>query len=243
MPTRVLLGMLTPSSNTVLEPVTTAMIAGLSEASAHFGRFKVTEIALTREALGQFDDREILGAAELLSHARVGVIGWSGTSASWRGFHTDEALCRRITEATGIPACTSVLALNELFERLGVRRFGLVTPYLDDVQAKIVANYAAAGYECVAERHLGLRDNFSFSEVDADTLRTMLREVAAARPEAIVILCTNLRGGPLVAALEAELGLPILDSVATVVWKSLRLVGADTRRVRGWGRLFEAADA
>lgn len=240
---RLLLGMLTPSSNTVLEPVTTAMIAGLPEASAHFGRFKVTEIALTEQALGQFDDREILAAAELLSHARVGVIGWSGTAASWRGFDTDKTLCQRITAATGIAACTSVLALNEIFARTGVRRFGLVTPYLDDVQAKLIANYAAAGYECVAERHLGLRDNFSFSQVDADTLRTMVRDVAAARPDAIVILCTNLRGGPLVAALEAELGIPILDSVATVVWKSLQLVGADPRRVQSWGRLFEAAGA
>ena len=239
MASRLLLGMLTPSSNTVLEPVTTAMIAGLPEASAHFGRFKVTEIALTEQALGQFDDREILGAAELLSHARVSVIGWSGTSASWRGFHTDEALCRRITEATGIPACTSVLALNEIFALTGVRRFGLVTPYLDDVQAKIVANYARAGYDCVAERHLGLRDNFSFSEVDADTLRRMVREVAQAQPDAIAILCTNLRGGPLVAELETETGIPIHDSIATVVWKSLRLAGADPRRVRGWGRLFE----
>ena len=239
MTSRLLLGMLTPSSNTVLEPVTTSMLAGLPEASAHFGRFKVTEIALTEQALGQFDDREILGAAELLSHAKVGVIGWSGTSASWRGFDTDEALCRRITEATGIPACTSVLALNEIFALTKVRRFGLVTPYLEDVQAKIVANYARAGYECVAERHLDLRDNFSFSEVDADTLRRMVREVAQAEPDAIAILCTNLRGGPLVAELEAETGIPVHDSIATVVWKSLRLAGADPRRVRGWGRLFD----
>lgn len=236
---RLLLGMLTPSSNTVLEPVTTAMLAGLPEASAHFGRFKVTEIALTQQALGQFDDREILAAAELLSHARVGVIGWSGTAASWRGFDTDETLCRRITERTGIAACTSVLALNEIFALTGVRRFALVTPYLDDVQARIVAHYAAAGYECVAERHLGLRDNFSFSEVDADDLRRMVREVAQARPDAIAILCTNLRGGPLVAELEAETGIPIHDSIATVVWKALQLAGADARRVHGWGRLFD----
>lgn len=236
---RLLLGMLTPSSNTVLEPVTTAMLAGLPEASAHFGRFKVTEIALTRQALGQFDDREILAAAELLAHARVGVIGWSGTAASWRGFDTDETLCRRITERTGIAACTSVLALNEIFAITGVRRFALVTPYLDDVQARIVAHYAAAGYECVAERHLGLRDNFSFSEVGADDLRRMVREVAQARPDAIAILCTNLRGGPLVAELEAETGIPIHDSIATVVWKALQLAGADARRVHGWGRLFD----
>lgn len=239
MTKRVRLGMLVPSSNTVLEPVTTAMIAGLPEASAHFARFKVTEIALSKQALGQFDDAEILRAAELLAHAKVDVIGWSGTSASWLGFDADERLCRRITEATGIPACTSVLALNALFARGGVRRFGLVTPYLDDVQARIAAHYAAAGFECASERHLGLRDNFSFAQVDEHTLRVMVREVAAARPDAIAILCTNLRGAPLVAALEAETGIPIYDSVATVAWQALRLAHVDTARVRGWGRCFE----
>ncbi len=57
------LGMLTPSSNTMLEPVTYAMLAGLPDVSAHFGRFKVTEIALSDQALGQFDDSQILRAA------------------------------------------------------------------------------------------------------------------------------------------------------------------------------------
>jgi len=235
---RVLLGMLTPSSNTILEPVTAAMLAGLPEASAHFGRFRVTEIALSQHALGQFDDGEILRAAELLAHARPHCIGWNGTSSGWLGFDADERLCQRITAATGIPACTSVLALNEIFRATGVRRFGLVAPYRDDVQAKIVANYARAGFECAAERHLGLQDNFSFSEVSADELRAMTRDVARAKPEAITIFCTNLRGAPLVEELERELGIPVYDSIATVVWKSLKLAGADTRRVRGWGRLF-----
>jgi len=239
MTSRILLGMLTPSSNTTLEPVTTAMIAGLPEASAHFGRFRVTEIALSDKALGQFDDSEILRAAELLAHAKVDTIGWNGTSSGWLGFDADERLCRRITEATGIPACTSVLALNEIFTLTGVKRFGLVTPYLDDVQAAIVRNYARSGFECVSERHLRLRDNFSFSEVSADEIRAMVRDAAKARPDAITIFCTNLRGAPLVEELEAETGIPIYDSIATVVWKALRLVGADTRRIKGWGRLFQ----
>jgi maleate isomerase len=239
MSRRALLGMLTPSSNTVLEPVTSAMLAGVPEASAHFGRFRVTEISLSPQALGQFDDSEILGAAQLLSHAKVGVIGWSGTSASWRGFETDVRLCQHITARTGAAACTSVLALNEIFERTGVRRFGLVTPYVDDVQQRILANYEAAGWDCVAERHTGLQDNFSFSEVGPDALRAMVLDVAAARPDAIAILCTNLRGAPLVQALEAQTGIPVYDSVATVVWKALRIAGVDTRRVQGWGRLFQ----
>jgi len=235
---RILLGMLTPSSNTVLEPVTAAMLASLPEASAHFGRFRVTEIALSEAALAQFDEAEILRAAELLADAKVNVIGWNGTASGWLGFDADERLCRRISAATGIPACTSVLALNEIFARTGVERFALVTPYRDDIQARIVANYRGAGFHCVAERHLGLQDNFSFSEVTADEIRAMAREVARAKPQAITVFCTNLRGAPLAAALEAELGVPVYDTIATVVWKSLRLAGADPRRVTGWGRLF-----
>lgn len=230
--------MLTPSSNTTLEPVTMQMLADLPEISAHFARFQVTEIALNEKAFGQFKDSEILHAAELLAHAKVNVIGWNGTSSGWLGFEADERLCRRISEATTIPACTSVLALNEIFQLTGVKRFGLVTPYLDDVQDAIVKNYAASGFECVAERHLCQRDNFSFSEVGADEIRKMVREVAEAKPDAIAIFCTNLRGAPLVEELEAETGIPIYDTIATVVWKSLRLAGADPKRVKGWGRLF-----
>jgi len=235
---RTLLGMLTPSSNTVLEPVTADMLREVPEASAHFSRFAVTRIGLSEDALAQFDTPGVLEAARLLAHARCGVIAWSGTSSSWLGFEADRRLCRAIEAATGARACTSVLALNEALERTGARRIGLVTPYLADVQSRIVANYRGAGVEVVAERHLGLEDNFSFSEVGPDMLRAMVRDVAKERPDAIVILCTNLRGAPLVPALEAELGLPIYDSVATAVWHSLRLSGLDTRRVASWGRLF-----
>ena len=77
--------MLTPSSNTVLEPVTAAMVAELPEVSAHFSRFRVTEIAMSDDALAQFDDGVILAAAELLSHAKVDTIAWNGTSSGWLG--------------------------------------------------------------------------------------------------------------------------------------------------------------
>src|ERR1043166_7575920 len=98
MAERVFLGMLTPSSNTILEPVTTAMVAGLPEVTAHFSRFKVTEIALSGPALAQFDDSEILSAAELLAHAKVDVLAWNGTASGWLGFERDVQLCERITD-------------------------------------------------------------------------------------------------------------------------------------------------
>jgi maleate isomerase len=231
--------MLTPSSNTILEPVTTAMIAGLPEVTAHFSRFKVTEIALSGPALAQFDDSEILRAAELLAHAKVNVIAWNGTSSGWLGFERDVQLCERIKHATGIAACTGMLALNEVLEITGAKTLGFVTPYLDDVQARINANYEKAGWKIVADRHLRMQDNFSFSTVTAEAMREMTKEVAAAKPDAIAIVCTNMRGAPLAEELEAKYRIPIYDTVSTTVWKSLKLAGIDTKRVEGWGRVFE----
>jgi maleate isomerase len=238
MTERVFLGMLTPSSNTILEPVTTAMIAGLPEVTAHFSRFKVTEIALSGPALAQFDDAEILAAAELLADAEVNAIAWNGTSSGWLGFERDVRLCERITGATGIPACTAMVALNEVLESTGARNIGFVTPYLDDVQARINANYQQAGFRVVVERHLGMRDNFSFSTVTADQMRQMTADVSAARPDAIAIVCTNMRCAPLAEELEAAHGIPIYDTVSTTVWKSLKIAGIDTKRVKGWGTIF-----
>ena len=53
MPPRHLFGVVTPSSNTVLEPLTSAMLAQVPGASAHFSRFTVTRIALSSRALAQ----------------------------------------------------------------------------------------------------------------------------------------------------------------------------------------------
>ena len=232
------LGVLTPSSNTALEPLTSALAAAVPNCSAHFSRFTVTEIALSTQALGQFDDSKILAAAQLLADAKVDVIAWSGTAAGWLGFDADERLAVRITECTGIPATTAVLALNELLALRGIDKLALVTPYTEDVQQRIIDNYARIGIEVVAERHLGIRVNHDFALVEPDKLRELMREVAAAGPQAITTFCTNLRAAPLADAVEAEWNVPLLDTVSTTVWGALRAVGVDPAVVRGWGQLF-----
>jgi maleate isomerase len=238
MPASIRLGVLTPSSNTALEPLTQALVAGVPGCSAHFSRFRVTEIALSDGALGQFDDSKILAAADLLADARVDVIGWSGTSSGWLGFDADRRLVERIRERTGIAATTAVLALNELLALRGITRIALVTPYTGDVQQRIVDNYRAIGIEVVAERHLGIRVNHDFALVEPAQLRALLREAAPSRPQAITTFCTNLRAAALAETVEAELGIPLLDTVSTTVWGQLRAAGADPAAVRGWGQLF-----
>lgn len=233
---RALIGVLTPSSNTILEAATSALVAGLPHVSAHFSRFNVTQIALSDSANDQFRLDPMLAASRLLADAHVGVIAWSGTSASWLGNAWDRQLCEAIEGQTGIPACTAVGAIYDLIALRPATRIGLVSPYTQDVQSRIIANYAAAGIHTVAEAHTGLSENFAFSQVPDDTVATMCRTVAAASPEAIVIMCTNMRGWSIMADLEAELGIPIIDSTAAVVWKALGMLGVDMAPLhqRGW---------
>lgn len=241
---RVLLGVITPSSNTVLEPVTQAILASLGpNFSAHFQRFSVTRIGADATALHQFDTAPMLAAARMLTDARVEVIVWSGTSGSWLGVERDHELVRDISAATGVKATTAVLALDEAMAALGARRLGLVTPYVSEIQRLISAQYAARGIEVVAERHFEDPGNFSFSEHGEAEIADAIQAVAAARPDVIAILCTNLRGASVAAALEAGIGIPILDSVSVSVWKSLGMAGVPPGRVRGWGRLFDLATA
>jgi maleate isomerase len=232
------IGMLTPSSNTVLEPVTMRMLAGTPEITAHFSRFKVTEIALAPGALAQFDDSEILRAAELLAHAKVDVISWNGTSASWLGFERDRRLKARIEAATGIKASTCVLSLLDLLARLRATKQALVSPYTADVQAKIISTYAAAGITCPAERHLGIADNFTFGTVTEAEIRAMMTEVLASGPEVITILCTNMNGAGLAPEFEAGNDVVVLDSVAVTLWGCLIEAGIRPDVIKGWGRIF-----
>lgn len=232
------IGMLTPSSNTVLEPATSAMLADLPGVTAHFSRFRVTAIDLGGAALAQFDPGPILDAAALLADARMDAICWNGTSGSWLGLDQDVALCEAITARTGVPATTATLALRDALMRLRAGRVALVTPYLAEVQSAIVRRLAGVGIDVVAERHLDDPGNFSFAEHGSGTVARLVRDVAAADPQAIAIHCTNFRGWEVAAALEDALDIPVLDSVAVTLWGGLRAARAATAPLRRWGRVF-----
>src|SRR5438270_11970661 len=235
------LGMITQSSNSVLEPVTSAMLHGVAEVSAHFSRFRVTEIALDAAALSQFDVSVILPAADLLADAKVDAIAWNGTSASWLGIARDRSLCDAIEARTSVPATTSTLACIDAVRALGAKRVALVSPYTDEVQQRIADVWAEEGIPPYAERHLGLRDNFSFGEVAPATISGMIRAVAAEGADAVVILCTNLDGAALASSLERELDIAVLDSVAVTLWRTLDLAGGDIGALAGWGRIFQTS--
>jgi maleate isomerase len=231
-------GMITPSSNSVLEPVTAAMLAGRPDVTAHFARLRVTEIALDAAALNQFDPSHLLPAADLLADAKVSSIAWNGTSASWLGIERDESLCAAIVARSSIAATTSTLACLDAIRLSNAQRVGIVSPYADDVQSRIGEAWGRASVHVHAERHLGIRDNFAFGEIEPRTIADMIRAVVRDDCDVVVILCTNMNGARVAAELERELGVLILDSVTATLWRSLQIAGIDADGLGDWGRIF-----
>lgn len=233
------IGMLVPSSNIVVEPYTFAMFTPFGDgASVHFNRFRVVEISDSDASRGQFQLDTILEAAERLAETKPHCIAWSGTAASWLGLETDREMCRAITARTGIPATSAMLAYERWFAYRQIRRLAFVTPYLDEIQTRIIANLGAQDLTVVGERHLRDRGNFSYGTYGPEVVEGLIHEVAPSRPDAIAVICTNFRGAPVAARLEAELKLPVVDSVAVTAAHAMRLAGLDPTCVKGWGGVF-----
>lgn len=233
------LGMIIPSSNTVVEQETAALASSLEGVSLHFSRFKLTHVSVDDPAAAYYDSGLMLEAGKLLADCRPAVICWNGSAGGLVGFARDRRFVGELEAATGIPASTAALSVLDALRALGAHRFGLVTLNPPDMNRRIAAHFAEEGFECVASTHrTDIADNFAMAEVGAEALARAARECAGAQPEALAIFGTNTRGARIAAPLERELGIPVIDSVAAGLWGALRRIGADTRALAAHGRLF-----
>jgi maleate isomerase len=238
------IGFITPSSNAALEPLTYMMVDRLSDLlSVHFSRLAVRTLTLDERDVGQFQIDKMLGAATELKDLQVDAILWNGTSGGWtgRGMDNDRELCRRITEATGVPASTSSLAQAEVFALYGITRYGLAVPYVEGPTRKMLQTYADEGYEGVSHAAMGEYVNTKIGVTPFEEIRALLRAADCPQAQCLMVGCTNWPAAPLLDELEAELGKPIFDSIAVTLWKALQMVGI-SRPIHGWGALLRRDD-
>jgi maleate isomerase len=232
------IGHITPSSNISLEPLTYAINRELDgKVAHHFSRISVTHVALSGSSEEQFQMERMLAAAKLLAEAPLDVIAWNGTSASWRGLENDLRLCQAITEETGLPATSSTIGFYKAFREHGWTKIGLAVPYTEDITRQLEAEYARQGFSVTGSAYLGLSENVDFGAAKDESIRELLREAARSRPDCIAVVCTNFAATPLVAEMEEELNIPIVDSIAVTFWDACRVAGLRVS-IPGWGMLL-----
>jgi maleate isomerase len=230
------IGVITPSGNTVVERVTQAIMSHFPGVTPLFSRTPV--FGESDPLPDRYGVDDMLAAAQLLAHAKPDVLLWNGSKGAKIGIAHDRDFVALVQAETSIRTTTSILAMDEVLRSRGAKRVAIVSPYDSHYQEGLVAGVRAMGYEVVAERHVELKDNISFAAIPADTIAAMVRDAVAARPDAVLTLCTNFPAAPVIPALEAETGIPMFDSVSIGVWHALRLMGVDTSPARDWGRLF-----
>jgi maleate isomerase len=229
-------GMITPSGNTVVERITLGIMRHFPRVSTHFSR---TPVFGKKDSFpNDYDWEGMLGAAQLLAHAKLSVITWNGSKGASVGMNLDRKLVERVTELTGAKSTTSMLAIDEVFREDAVKTYALVSPYSEDYAKQIVTTLASEGYQCIESISANLKDNMSFSLIPLEMVADMMREAAKAKPQAILSCCTNFPGATVVGEMERELGLPIYDTTSMAVWKTLVLADVDTAAGSDWGSIF-----
>ena len=232
------IGMLVPSSNTVVEPVTQAILGDDPRVTLHFARFRFSTIALTAAGAAGYALDVYLEAAAALADAKVDCITWNGTSTAWKGMDNAHAFVRAVKDRHGIAASTTTLACLAALRAARARRIGLLTPFPADMHRKVTDNLAVEGFDVVAGHCLERTDNFALAGLGAADLLPPLERLAEAGPDALLILCTNLDAARLAADLEARLGLPVIDSVAATAWDACRTLGLGGLGDARWGRVY-----
>ena len=218
---RAAIGVITPSANVVVERSAIRLLRAFPRVSAHFSRVRVKGRADLSE--DQYDLDAMASAAALLADAGPGVLLWAGSKGVQCGLERELALCERIRVETGVPTTTPTLALEALIRDRGIGAIGLISPYSRPYQAQLIDGFKRMGLACVAEAHAGIEDNLAYASVGAARIRAMARQVARARPDAILAWCTNFPAGSLAGAIEREVGVPFLTrprSVSAGRWRA-----------------------
>jgi maleate cis-trans isomerase len=230
---RAKIGLVIPSNNTVIEPELWAMCP--PEVTVHGNRI----LARGPSSEGIVEMEKSAGRAiEELKAGQMSVIIYACLATSLvKGPTWTREVARRIEVDTGCPGTTAATATFEALQALGTRRVAIATPYPDNIQSLLPAFVADFGLELVATRNLGIQNSLALWKIPGEQVRAFARSVDVPEAQALCIVATDLPTVGEIAALEAELGKPVVTTNQAILWKALALADIDDSVV-GFGTLL-----
>jgi maleate isomerase len=177
-------------------------------------------------------------AAELLGRSSLDVIGYASSSSAYAiGVDAEAAVVSRLSRRLGIPVLSTCASAVEALRVLDVERIALVDPpWFDAELNELGASYfQSAGFDVVSSTSADLsRDD---RQIDPAAVYEWTSRHVRSEAEAVFIGGNGFRAAGAIAALEAEIGRPVLTSNQVLLWHLLAHAGA-TFEVSGYGRLF-----
>jgi maleate isomerase len=157
---------------------------------------------------------------------------WDGLKGSLVLRKTLEKRARRGV-AMGSDACRAAL---RAYGR-GIRRVGVITPYMPVGDRQVRRFFRDCGYEIVNLLGLKCSSPVQIAHVSSRELRDAIVRVNRGRVDAVVQVGTNLAMAELAASAELWLDKPVIAINTATYWYALRQYGIKDR-MTGWGSLL-----
>jgi maleate cis-trans isomerase len=238
---RARIGLIIPSVNRMSEPQFNHYApAGLA---IHAARGRVAgEPSRTVAELGA----EIAHAAGTLADAQVDLIVFHCTHTSMKeGTDGEARILDLIRTTTGIEALSTSRLVSDALSALGPRRLLLLSPYRSNTE--IIAYLAEAGFAVVSDVALKCASAAEFETVTPQRWLELARDNDSSEVDGVFLSCTNTRQIEAVAAIEQELGKPVVNSNQAVLWGCLKRLkgklGANFAPPQNLGRLMKSLHA
>ncbi len=207
--------------------------------SLHLTRTPYEDIPVgVGQALAVGDAATVAAATRSVTIVEPAVVAYGCTSGSFvTGRRGEAALRDAMVEAGARRAVTTSGALLRAVEALGIGSLAVVTPYPEEVGARLVAFLAEAGVDVTGSSNMGLTGRIW--EVPDDVTADLVRTTARAGGDAVFVSCTNLPTYDVIAALETELDRPVLTANQVTMWAALEEAGVGAGEMdTGRQRLF-----
>ncbi len=233
---------LAPSTNTSVQPEFDAMRPpGVTN---HHSRLIIPDMRVR-------DDRSFMAMMDSIRAALIPalesaltcdpdyvVLGMS-SETFWDGIRGSTALHKKLKKiakrgvAMGSDACRAAL---RAYGR-GVRRLGVITPYMPAGDRQVRRFFTECGYEIVNLLGLKCGSPTLIAHVSKETLRDAILRVNRGKVDAVVQVGTNLAMAELAGSAEFWLGKPVIAINTATYWYALRDYGIKDK-VYGWGSLL-----
>jgi maleate isomerase len=233
MNTEARIGLIIPSANSLTEPQFHRYLP--SGVSAHVARLRMA--GKFRKPLEDLKPA-LVEAAEALSDVRPALVVFHCTANSMeKGLAHEAAIVDIVEQASGCPTISTAQALTQAFDRVGIKKLVLISPYVKATNEHEVKYLAEAGYTVVHELGLGLESQ-AYAKVTPEEWKKVVKENARDDADGYFLSCTNTRMIEAVDDLERDLGKPVVNSNQAVLWTCLNKLGIRHSGVR-LGRLFQ----
>jgi maleate isomerase len=136
-----------------------------------------------------------------------------------------------------VPGTSATNSIFAACARLGMKRVTAISPYADGVDAAEHRFFAEGGIETVASANLGITDGFGLAEPSPEAILDLALATWDPDSDGVIIACLNFRSHPIIDALEARIGKPVVTSTQATLWHVLRLAGVETP-IPDYGRLL-----